>query len=319
MHINRGLVFWGVALITAGAVALAIQSGVIAGGGLRDLWRFWPVVLIVIGIAVIAARTPFALVATLIAGLIVGGLAGTLVGGWPEGFNVGCSEGADELASEQGSFGGEASVELDFNCGMLAVSTAAGSDWSVDARYAGGAQPEITSSDGSLRVAADADGPFGFADRRQEWDVLLPTDSDLDLSVEANAAEGDLDLDGATLTRFAVDANAGEVDVRLPGASVSDFSLDANAGSVSIDVDDATTLDGSVSMNAGSLALCVPDGVAIAITIDEDNITFSHNLDERDLDRQGDTWSSGDGDPAIRLTVNGNAASFTLNPEDGCS
>ena len=48
MRINRGLVFWGVALITAGAVALAIQSGVIAGESARDLWRFWPVVLIVI-------------------------------------------------------------------------------------------------------------------------------------------------------------------------------------------------------------------------------------------------------------------------------
>ena len=30
MRVNRGLVFWGVALVTAGAVALAIQSNLIA-------------------------------------------------------------------------------------------------------------------------------------------------------------------------------------------------------------------------------------------------------------------------------------------------
>ena len=319
MQINRGLVFWGVALITAGAVALAIQSGVIAGESVRGLWRFWPVALIVIGVAVIAARTPFALIATLAAGLVVGGLGGTLVGGWPEGFSVGCGGDADEVASDTGSFGAEASVELDLSCGELAVSTAPGSEWSVDARYAGSPEPEIAATDRSLRVAADGDrGPFGFADGRQEWDVVLPTDTELDLTIDANAGESNIDLAGATLTGLAVDANAGAVDIGLSGASVTRLSVDANAGAISIQADETTTLDGSVEINAGAIELCVPDAVAVAITVEEDNVTFSHNLDERGLERQGDTWSSGD-DADITLTVSGNAASFTFNPEDGCS
>ena len=65
MHVNRGLVFWGVALITAGAVALALQAGWIDGSVLRDLWRFWPIALIAIGLAIIAARTPFVDIALL--------------------------------------------------------------------------------------------------------------------------------------------------------------------------------------------------------------------------------------------------------------
>ena len=75
MRVNRGLVFWGVALVTAGAVALAIQSNLIAGETAREAWRLWPVVLIVIGVAVISARTPFAMVATLAAGLVVENIA----------------------------------------------------------------------------------------------------------------------------------------------------------------------------------------------------------------------------------------------------
>jgi hypothetical protein len=320
VRINRGLVFWGVALITAGAVALAIQSGVIAGESARDLWRFWPVVLIVIGIAVIAARTPFALAATLVAGLVVGGMAGTLITGWPDRIGIGCGGQADELVSSEGSFAGSASVDLDFNCGELAISTASGSDWSVGARYGGGNEPRISADDGSLRVSADGDGPFGFADRRQEWNVTLPTDADLGLSVDANAASSQLDLDDATLTELGIDANAGEVNVRLPGASVDGLSVDANAGSISIDTDEATTLSGSIEMNAGSLELCVAESASVAITVDEDNITFSHNLDDSGLTRTGDTWSNGGGGAAaITLTVSGNAASFTLNPEDGCS
>ena len=76
---------------------------------------------------------------------------------------------------------------------------------------------------------------------------------------------------------------------------------------------------GSVSMNAGSFELCVPDGVDVAITISEQNITFSHNLDESGLSREGDTWRSGTGDAAVTLDVSGNAASFALNPDGGCS
>ena len=320
MQINRGLVFWGVALITAGAVALAVQAGLIDAESTRQLWRFWPVVLVVIGLSIIAARTPFALVATLVAAVVVGGMGGTLAAGWPEGFSFGCSGQTDDVASESGSFGASAEVELDFDCGDLAVLTAAGSEWSVDARYAGDDAPDITSSEGSLRVAAEDVAVFGINDARQEWDVTLPTDVGLDLTIDANAASSALSLDDAELIRLAIDANAGSVDLGLAGASVDEMSIDANAGSISIDTDAETRLSGSVEMNAGSLELCVPTGVVFAITLEEDNITFSHNLDDSGLIRQGDTWVTGDDAvPTLSLSVDGNAASFTLNPEEGCS
>ena len=71
-------------------------------------------------------------------------------------------------------------------------------------------------------------------------------------------------------------------------------------------------------MNAGSLELCVPDDANVAITIEDENVTFSHNLDERGFRRQGDVWSVGSGDPDVRLDVGGSAASFSVNPDGGC-
>jgi hypothetical protein len=112
--------------------------------------------------------------------------------------------------------------------------------------------------------------------------------------------------------------NAGDVVVGLPGASVADLAVDANAGSVSIDADASTSLAGTVEMNAGSLDLCAPDSVVVAITIEDDNVTFSHNLDDLGLTRQGNTWSTGDGEADISLAIDGNAANFSLNPEGGC-
>ena len=317
MRVNIGLIFWGVALITAGAVALAVQAGAISEGSARDVWRFWPVIIIVIGLAVIAARTPFAAVATVVAALVVGGMAGTLVAGFPTGVSFGCEGDAEQTLTDSGSFDGDAEVALDLNCGQMNVTTAAGSDWSLDARYAGDA-PQIESDSTSLRVeSGDNFSFFDFADADQSWDVTLPTDRTLDLSVDANAASSTLDLADAAFGTMSIEANAGEVNLRLPGSSVGELSVDANAGSVSIEVDDGTELNGSVEMNAGSLDLCVPDGVGLAITMSDDNVTFSHNLDDLGLTRQGDVWRLGTGD-AVELAVEGNAASFALNPEEGC-
>ena len=321
MRVNRGLVFWGVALVTAGAVALAIQSNLIAGDTAREAWRLWPVVLIVIGVAVISARTPFAMVATLAAGLVAGGLAGTLVAGWPDGMSIGCGGETDSRTAANGDFtGASASVELDFDCGDLAVAMGQGTAWDIEALYGSDSEPEISSDADSLRVVLDDAGSFiGFADDRQDWDVTLPLDAELALDVSANAASSVLDLDGSNLSELSIDANAGEVTLGLGGAAVADFSLNANAGSVGMTVDQATTLAGLIEMNAGSLDLCVADGVSVAITVSDANITFSHDLDDSGLSRSGDTWRSGDGTADVTLDVEGNAASFSYNPDGGCS
>ena len=319
MRINRGLVFWGVALITAGAVALAIQAQLIPADTARQAWRLWPLLLVVIGLAVIASRTPFGAVATLLAGLVAGGLAGTLVAGVPDGLSIGCGGEPTESVTAEGSFQADGEVELDFTCGELDVSTQPGTDWSVIARHGSDEEPQLTSDADSLRVNAEGGGIIGFTDSRQAWDVVLPTDASLSLTVDSNAASSRLDLENADLSTLAIDANAGEINLALPGAEVRELTIDANAGPVSIEADDSTVLDGSIEMNAGSLELCAPDDLAIAITIEGENVTFSHNLDELGLSRQGDTWSSSDGEPDLRLGVDGNAASFTLNPEGGCA
>jgi hypothetical protein len=319
MQINRSLIFWGVALITAGAVALAIQAGLIPAESARQAWRLWPLLLVVIGLAVIASRTPFGAVAVLLAGLVAGGLAGTLVGGLPDGLSIGCGDEPTESVTAEGSFATDGEVELDLNCGELEVSTQAGTAWGVVARHGEDEEPQISSDADSLHVSAEGGGFVGFTDVRQAWDVVLPTDAALDLTVDSNAASAHMDLADADLSTLAIDANAGEVTLALPGAEVRELSIDANAGSVSIDFDGSTSLTGSVEMNAGSLELCVPDDLAVAISIEDENVTFSHNLDESGLSRQGDTWSSGDGDPAVRLDISGNAASLTFNPEEGCA
>jgi hypothetical protein len=319
MRANRGLIFWGVALVTAGAVALAIQSGALDGADARQTWRLWPVVLIVVGLAVIAGRTSLGIPMTLVAGIVVGGLGGTLVAGWPDGLSLGCGGDVAEAISADGDFSDGAEVELDLNCGELRVDTAGGNAWTLNAGHAPDAAPTIQSGDGNLHVESRGGGFMALDGGRQAWDLTLPTDVAVVLAVEANAASSQLALSDATLTELSLSANAGEVIADLGGAAVSVLNLDANAGSVSITVDAATEAAGSIELNAGSLEICAPPDAAIAISVPDDTVTFSHNLDSTNLERSGDTWQSGAGDPTVSLEIEGNAASFTLNPDGGCS
>ncbi len=318
MQLNRGFIFWGIALVTAGVVALAIQAAVIDGDVARQAWRLWPVLLVLIGLALIAARTPFGLAVLAIAGIVAGGMAGTLAAGLPDGISIGCGGDLGQTVSAEGEFTEGARVDLDISCGELRVSAADEEGWTLAAAHAAAAEPAVTTADGGLRVEADGAGlPFG--DGRQSWDVGLPRDANLGLEVSANAASSVLALDGMTLQELSVEANAGEVVVDLAGASVAGLQIDANAGSVSLTVDDRSGVDGSVQMNAGSLRLCADVDAAISITIDEDNVTFAHDLDDADMQRTGDTWRAGTGTPAVSLDVRGNAANLMLNPDGGCS
>ena len=76
--------------------------------------------------------------------------------------------------------------------------------------------------------------------------------------------------------------------ILFQSGDVPELELSTNAGSLSITVDEATELDGRVEMNAGSLELCADSSAAVAITIPDGNITFSHNLDYRGLDQSGE-------------------------------
>jgi Domain of unknown function (DUF5668) len=323
MRLNRGAIFWGLALVTAGAVALAVQAGVVSRDQVAQAWRLWPVILIALGAALIASRTPFAVLGVLVAGLIAGTAGGAaLTGAWGGFGCVGDSQ-AGQTFTRNGTFSeSSAEVVLELSCGDLSVAIDQGSAWRLDARVGDGPDPRVTQDGASLTARSDGGGPFGVTRDRQRWDVALPSEVALDLRVDTNAGGATLDVGGGRFSALNVDLNAGDVSLDASGADVDELSVDANAASVSVVVDAETTLAGRLEVNAGSIELCAPDGTSLAITLPDGNVTFSHNLEDSGLERSGDTWHSPAGGPSgsasVDLSVGGNAGSFTYNPEGGC-
>jgi hypothetical protein len=319
MQLNRGLVFWGLGLVTAGLVALAVQQGYVDRQALSGAWRLWPVVLIAIGLAIILSRTQFALVGTIVAALVVGAAGGLLFSIGP-GFGA-CGDPASggSLNTEEGAFtGDEASVELDFSCGRLEVGLTDGDGWQATAEESDGGEAAIDSTDSSLMVSSST---RRFMAREEHWRITLGSDVTYALSIDANAATGFLDLGTGRFTELTVDPNAGSLTLNLYGTSVEALDLSMNAGTATVLVDNETDVDGTLSTNAGSIELCAKPGTALRISVEE-NVAFSHDLESSDLVRSGDTWTS-DGfqgaDHHVDLQLEGNAASFSLNPEEGCA
>ena len=322
MHINRGLLFWGLAFITAGAVALGVQQGVVPRDLVSQAWRLWPLILVAIGISIIAARTPLAPLGTIIGALLLGTFVGGFMAFGPR-IVASCSDlngaSAAPTQTREGSFGGNAEVRITANCAVVTVTTQGGNGWT----FAGSGSPDATidASGDRLSIQGPDNTWFGSDRDRHDWDIVLPTDPTLDLSIDANAARSRLDLANAKLEGLDLSANAGEARLDLGGANVTGLKVEVNAGSASVVLDDQSAVAGSMSANAGSLQVCAPASVALQIKTG-DNVAFSDNLDRSGLQSVGnDTWQSanyGGAERKVTLTVDGNAANFTLNPDGGC-
>jgi hypothetical protein len=320
MRVSRGLLFWGLGFITAGAVALVVQQGVIDRDTVANAWRLWPLILIAIGLSILARRTPWALAGTAVSAIVIGAIVGGLVavGGT---FSIACG-GSDpaSLSDHSGTFGSTAAVSLEMNCGTMDVSMTGGDGWVASVGTTGSTMPSVTSDSGSLRIRS-ADMSGWFVDRgREKWVVRLPTATSYTASVKPNAASVRMDLSGGRFDSLSVQPNAADLRLTLDGASVTSFDLEMNAGSASLTVNPSTSLNGDVQMNAGSVELCAASNVAFRIT--SSGTAYSTNINASGATRDGNTWTSAnyaDAQQRITLTVHGNAASFTLNPSGGCN
>jgi len=321
MMLHRGLLFWGLALITAGAVALAAQQNVLDRNALAGAWRLWPLILIAIGLSIVLSRTPFAVVGTIVGALVVGIAGGAAIAVGPGFASCGGAEPSTPLAA-RGQFTGVAQVTLDFNCGSLDVATTDDEEWMVRTGRESGDPARVTADGDSLRVESGQNDRW-WDGGRQLWIVSLPKAITYELYISPNAADTAIDLAGGHFTVVSLHPNAGAVTLDLTAAQVDTLDLSLNAGSASITVGEAADVSGAISVNAGSIELCTHGEVAFRLTV-EDNITFSHNLEESGLGQDGDIWSYSPPVPPgaalsfVELRIEGNAASFTLNPEGGC-
>lgn len=315
MRIRRGLLFWGFFLIPLGAVPLLVRAGLLDPATLASGWRLWPLILVAIGIAIVVGRSRLAALGTALVPLVIGVAAGGAIAGgnfWLDAVTD-CDFGDRSLERVEGSgrFLKPAAVDFDLRCGSLDVTTGANAGWTFVAQYHGPA-PVIDATSDRLSVRATND----VGDQRQEWQVALAPGLVRELKVTANAAAATFDLAGASLSSVEANLNAGDLTIDAAQATLERVNVEMNAGRIRLALGEGT-ISGSLSVNAGAIDLCVPASTALRIGVN-DQLTFVHNLDDSGLSQEGTTWTRAGSAGTIELDVEGNAASFTLNPSGGC-
>jgi hypothetical protein len=203
-------------------------------------------------------------------------------------------------------------VVVDVRCGTVDVTTVPATTWHVDASY-GVQPPTIDATASRLAVSVPDEGDIG----RQQWVVSLPASGVRAVDLRANAASANLRLAGASLATLTADVNAADLLIDAGEGSIAAVDVTMNAGRARITLGQGP-VTGSIHLNAGALDLCVPPGATLHLTVN-DQLTFAHNLKNRGLTQAGTTWTrSGSSTDAIDLRIEGNAASFTLDPDGGC-
>ena len=326
MHIRRGYLGWGVFLILTGAIPLLVRSGYLSQEQVDRLWSLWPLILIGIGIGLILSRTRFDFIGGLIVaatfGLMLGGLLSqgidTISGGACGGDTSGTA-----FASQDGSFSGSsATVDLELDCGTLAVGVGGGTAWHLEGSDRDGAGPIVETDASSLQVQSRDRGAATFFSegRRDDWRVTVPDGTRLDFDVQVNAGTGTLDLGGAALGTAKLTLNAGSVTFDLTDVKeIEGIEFQLNAGAVGLTLPNQS-MTGSIKANAGAVKLCAPSGAALRLHTG-DSVIAGYDYEDQGLVKDGSTWTTPGFETAavqIDLRTEATAGSFSLNPEDGC-
>ncbi len=271
----RGVPLGAIILVVIGVLLLLQTTEVVPWALWLELWRFWPVILIAVGINLIfEKRAP--LVASLVAlGLIAGsvGAAYALTETDVLG-SVNVSRVTEELAGAN-----EARINVDFGAGSLTIgSLPEGSVSLMEGKFQGrDADVNISRTGGraTVTVSSEASG-FFQSFRDVEWDLSLSRTPEMTIDVDGGAADFRLDLRDLMVRDVQVSVGASSVKIVAPAA----------AGRVDLVVD----------AGAASVEIVVPDGVAARVT--SSSGLSSLDVDESRFPKSGGIHESPDYDSA---------------------
>ena len=270
---------WGVFLLFLGIVFLLQTLDVLPWGLWGNLWRFWPVLIIAVGLGILLRRYNTWLVSGLVLALLFACLGIAI---WQYGLFL-PSEGTTKSYSQPLDSLTQTQVEIDFTAGRLSVSSlptnspylvevdSKGRDKHGDIR----ADFQRQDNEGRLYLSTKrVDGQF-WDEVETNWEVRLSRNIPLTIYVKSAASDLDLNLSQLEVTELRMDVDAGNYEVKMPSSAITYAYIEANVANIEI---------------------TIPDGVAVKLKTDVDLTIFE--VDESRFPRKGDYYMSGDFDHA---------------------
>lgn len=329
-------VIFPILLIGIGVVVLLDNLGVI-GMSWGVLLRFWPVLLIILGLDVIFGRRSHfgRLVVALAALVAIGGLL--WVSSSPERTEaLGIRDrawGQEVSGSIEEPLGGieRLQVDIDLSVSELVIGAQSGrqyaaqGDYVTDAVVAPSVQYDTHGDTGELAITQPTDRlpfPSGWSNRNRV-SVNLPVGVPIDLTVSNDMGGLTLDLSKLDVRSLTVENSLGQVTVTLPqNADLGTVSISADLGSVTVSVPDnamINTRDLRVNSGSGAVTLSLPSTGSL------DDVNVRSDLgsirviapDDASLSMKSLDVKSGSGSVKVTLPREGSLGDVTVEADMG--
>jgi len=229
---RRGFPLWGLVLVALGVIFLLQNLDVIGWDIWGTLWRFWPVLLVLIGLNILlGGRTPW-----LMFGITVVVLAGIVVAAVVIERSRTTAVGASFSQPLQGIE--RAEIEVNFGAGELLIGGLLGGSASL---AEGKGYPEVRQdfrrqgSTGVLKLSVPGRAFWPFGDNGLRLEASFNRDLPLDLTVKTGASDVFMDLEGLRVERFEMSIGAARAVLRLPASAGTTVAV-VNAGAAAVSI-----------------------------------------------------------------------------------
>jgi N-terminal domain of toast_rack, DUF2154/Domain of unknown function (DUF5668) len=235
---RRGSLGWGLLLIFIGVVFLVAQLKPNFDPW-QLLWTYWPVLLILLGIAKLwehmsNRNNPQRGSSGWVSGGVITIVAIVLLVGLSEHHSGAANPILRDPESLQAQGAKTVTAKIDMGAGQLNVRS--GSTQLMDADFSydqDSGKPRVNYSvsgtNGNLDISQHDHGGVHFGRNENTWALRLG-DVPLDLNVDMGAGQGDLNLRGIDLTRLKIEMGAGQINLDLTGERKQSFDVDVQGG-----------------------------------------------------------------------------------------
>jgi hypothetical protein len=343
--------FWPLLLIGIGVLFLLSNMGIIQPVSLGTILRFWPVILIVIGLdLVFGRRSPWlgALIALAALALVFGLIVAMPSLDLSPSFELKTERFTEPLGEAK-----SAVVDLELAEYSTTVNALRGSDALIDAELDYTGRIDFEASGGaekSIRLRKASEG-FNFDwfdtfdDMEPKWEIGLSHEVPMELTIDVGSGSAQLDLSELNIEELTLDGGSGSSQLSLPATGESyPVAIRSSSGSMRIEIPSEAELEGSVDSGSGSVNLTIGSGADVKLDWESGSGSVNINLpadaairvnvvdtgsgsvnlpswldlvdDGNDGDEDTGIWESGDFDRAkvrIELTIDTASGSFNLD------
>lgn len=290
-------------MVAAGIMAFMINLGYGSWASFGLIGKWWPVLLIIFGLAMFwQGRIPRPLAYILVV-VIAGGIVGYMMVNdevWPvnwQGQLPNHTENLD-ISKNQHPNLQKGELTVNFGGGELDISQAAEGQWMAGTLAGKLGVKSVEAIDDTLKVylkLKENDWAAQVSDSRPRWELKLAPNLRWQIDANIGAVDANMDLSNINLEELDCDLGAGALELKLGNNGIlTKLDIDGGASSVKIEV---------------------PQGTGVKVV--KDGALMGDNMDELGWNKDGHTLTSPNYDGAankVEIDIDMGAGSFEIQP-----